>query len=217
MGETTNAEFPPATPEEIWAILRETARRQEETDRMLQETARRQEETARRQEETDRQMKKTDRRMKETNRQIGKLGNRFGKMVEHLIVPNMTEKFNELGFDFIRSVENLKIREQGNPDPLAEIDILLENGDVALAIEVKAKPDQNEVKDFVLKMGVLRKDADKRGDRRTFLGALAGAIMDTSVRTYAQNCGFYVIEQTGDTVRIVQSEGFKPREWSFGG
>ena len=67
--------------------------------------------------------------------------------------------------------------------------------------------------EHIRKMGVLRKFADKRGDRRKFLGAVAGAIMDDSVRAYALKNGFYVVEQTGDTVRIVMSEMIKPREW----
>ena len=209
MAETTNTEFPPATFEEVWALTRENAQQFKEIREQMKETERLFKETRE-------QMKETDRIIKENGKQMGYLNNRFGEMVEHLIVPNMTEKFNELGFNFIRSLENLKIREQGKTNTLAEIDILLENTDVALAIEVKAKPRQSEVDDFLLKMEVLRKDANKRGDRRRFLGAIAGAIMDESLRVYALKCGFYVVEQTGDTVRIVQPEGFKPREWSFG-
>ena len=176
------------TFEEVWAMMRENAR----------------------------QFKENEKLMKETQKVIGKLGNRFGEMVEHMIVPNITEKFNELGFDFDRSLENLKIKETGNPDTLAEIDILLENGDTAVAIEVKSKPKQGDVDDFLLKMEILRRHSDKRGDRRTFLGAIAGAIMSDTVRNYALKNGFYVVEQTGDTVRIVTPEGFKPREWPFG-
>ena len=201
MGETTNTEFPPATFEEVWALTRENAQQFKEI---------------REQSKKDREeMKEIREQMKETGKQMGYLNNRFGELVEHLIVPNMTEKFNELGFDFVRSLENLKIRESGNPNTLAEIDILLESDNIALAIEVKAKPKQGDVDDFLLKMGVLRRNADKRGDRRKFQGALAGAIMGESVRAHALKCGFYVVEQTGDTVRIVTPEGFKPREWSF--
>ena len=82
----------PATPEQIWKILRavseeqkELSRKMQETDRQIQETNReiteRQKETDRqmketnreiveRQKETDRQMKETDRRQKETDRLI---------------------------------------------------------------------------------------------------------------------------------------------------
>ena len=182
--------------ETVWAALQDVAERQKETDRLFKETRE---------------------QMKETGKLIGKLGNRFGELVEHLVAPGIKEKFNELGFNFDASLENWKIRDPGNPDTRAEIDIFLENGDTAIAIEVKSKPNQSDVDDFIRKMELLRKFADRHGDRRIFLGALAGAIMADSVRTYALKSGFYVIEQTGDTVRIVTSEGFRPREWYFTG
>ena len=37
--------------------------------------------------------------------------------------------------------------------------------------------------------------------------------MKKEARDYAHKAGFYVIEQTGDSVKIVIPEGFKPREW----
>jgi hypothetical protein len=33
------------------------------------------------------------------------------------------------------------------------------------------------------------------------------------VKRYAVKSGFYIIEQSGDTVKIDTPEGFKPREW----
>ncbi|MDR0443801.1 MAG: hypothetical protein LBH44_10375, partial [Treponema sp.] len=60
---------------------------------------------------------------------------------------------------------------------------------------------------------ILRRRADARKDTRKFRGAIAGAIMLDSVRDYAHQMGFYVIEQTGDTVKITVPEGFMPREW----
>ena len=62
-------------------------------------------------------------------------------------------------------------------------------------------------------MEVLRQKADKRNDSRKWQGAIAGAIMSDSVRDYALRKGFYVIVQTGDSVRIDIPEGFKAREW----
>ena len=191
------------TSEEVWAYIQETDRQIRETDKKFEKAR----------EENMRMIREM---RKETDKVIGDLGNRFGELVEHLVLPSIKEKFNELGFDFDGSLQNWKIKEPGNPNIRAEIDIFLENGDIAVAVEVKSKPKQNDVDDFLWKMGVLRRFADKRGDRRTFLGAIAGAIMSDSVRAYALKKGFYVVEQTGDTVRIVTSDDFKPREWSFG-
>ena len=43
----------PATPEDVWAILREVSTSQRETDRRMQETDRRMQETDRQMQETD--------------------------------------------------------------------------------------------------------------------------------------------------------------------
>lgn len=66
-----------AVVEEIWMILREVARSQQEgsrrlqeTDRIVQETALQMKETERKMQETDRNMQETDRRMQETDRRM---------------------------------------------------------------------------------------------------------------------------------------------------
>ena len=161
--------------------------------------------------ETDRKFQETDRQMKETDRKIGELGNRFGELAEHLVAHGIMEKFNALNFNFENISQNHKITEKGRF--LAEIDILLENGDTVIAVEVKSKPLQKDVDEHVSRMEILRRRADLRQDRRKFQGAIAGAIMNESVRAYAHKTGFYVIEQTGDTVMINIPENFTPRQW----
>jgi hypothetical protein len=37
--------------------------------------------------------------------------------------------------------------------------------------------------------------------------------MNEQVKPRAINSGFYVIERSGDTMKIDAPEGFKPREW----
>ena len=39
------------------------------------------------------------------------------------------------------------------------------------------------------------------------------AIIDDSLRCFILKQGFYLIEQTGDTVRINVPKGFKPKKW----
>ena len=163
--------------------------------------------------ETDRKMQETDRKMQETDKKIGKLGNRFGELVEHLVSPNMEEKFNELGFSFTSTSTNVRIRNLEDPNESFEIDVFLENGDVAMAVEVKSKPDADDVKEHIDRMEKLRRYADKRDDQRKYHGAVAGAVMSDSIRKYILKNGFYLIEQTGDTVKINIPEGFKAKEW----
>jgi len=179
------------TFEKVWAMFQETREQMKETDRKMRET---------------------DRKMKETDRKIGELGNRFGELAEHLVAPSIKEKFNELNFTFERMYENLTISDSSK-QCIAEIDIMLENGDTVIAVEVKAKPLQKDIDEHVDRMEILRKGADVRNDKRKFQGAIAGAIMNEAVRNYAHKTGFYVIEQTGDTVKINIPDNFMPREW----
>ena len=80
-------------------------------------------------------------------------------------------------------------------------------------MEVIEKLLKEHVDEHVNRMEVLRRKADARNDTKKFRGAIAGAIMNAPVRNYAHKAGFYVIEQTGDTVKINIPEGFTPREW----
>jgi len=163
--------------------------------------------------ETDRQMKETDRRLKETDRIVSKLGNRFGELVEHMVIPDIINKFNERGYHFTRISNDLVIKRPGSACADAEVDILLENDDVVIAVEVKSKPDSKDVNEHVNRIEFLRKDADRRNDSRKYQGAIAAAIMVDSVRNYVQKTGFYTIEQSGETLRITVPDDFIPRNW----
>jgi hypothetical protein len=69
-------------------------------------------------------------------------------------------------------------------------------------VEVKSKPTEKDVREHIKRLEFLRKHKDKRGDGRAIRGAIAGAIMPEDVRLVALRAGLYVIEQSGDTVRI---------------
>ena len=183
------------TFEKVWAMFQETREQMKENDRRWEETR-----------------KLMREQMKETDRRIGDLGNRFGEMVEHLVSPGIRKKFNELNFSFEQESANIKITDSSGRC-IAEIDLLLENGDTVMAVEVKAKPVQKDVDIHASRMGILRCRADARNDKRKFQGAIAGAIMSEEVKDYAHKTGFYVIEQTGNTIKITIPENFVAKEW----
>jgi hypothetical protein len=200
------------TFEKVWAILQENAIQIKETDRLMKETELRMQETDRRMQETDRRMQETDRQMKETDRKISKLGSRIGDLVEELVFPNILEKFNKLGYVFGKAAPNVRFR-TADGVYIAEVDMLLENGDAVLAVEVKTWLTGADVRDHLKRMEKLRLYADAHGDKRKLLGAVAGAIASEEVKAFAIKSGFFVLEQSGDMIRISVPEGFKPREW----
>jgi molybdopterin converting factor small subunit len=192
------------TVDEIWGLLRETARRQEET-------ARRGEATEQLVRETERLVKETGQQMKETGRRLGELGKRFGEMVEFMVLPNLVARFRELGYDFNTAFPNPLITGSKN-EILAEVDAFLENGDKVMIVESKSKPSTADVKDHVKRMGKLRTWANSRNDSRKYLGAIAGMVVNKNVKDYALKNGFFVLEPSGVTFSITAPEG-SPREW----
>ncbi|MCL1812181.1 MAG: hypothetical protein FWG29_01525 [Treponema sp.] len=150
--------------------------------------------------------------MKYLSQRMGYLNNRFGELAEHLVAPNIQEKFRVFGFTFDQMSQNHEITD-AEANLVAEIDILLENGDTVMVVEVKAKPLQKDIGDHVKRMEILRRRANLKNDKRKYQGAIAGAILSKPVRDAIHKTGFYAIEQTGDTVKITVPEGFRPREW----
>jgi hypothetical protein len=208
----------PATPDEVWAILREVGRKQEENAIGLRSLKERQEETDRQMKETDRQMKElaesqkeTGRVMRENSRMLGEYSRRFGEVVEHMIAPNLRERFRDLGLDFEQTNSGTRVHDHKN-NLHFEIDFLLENGGKAMLVEVKTRLLTEHVKDHIERLEKMRKYADLRGDKRAFLGAVAGVVMSDNVKEYALKQGLYVIEPSGETFAITQPAG-KPREW----
>ncbi|GHV87257.1 hypothetical protein AGMMS50255_5530 [Spirochaetia bacterium] len=157
--------------------------------------------------------KETDRKMQETDRRLGKLGNRFGEMVEYMVVPNLVTKFNELGFEFEKTHRDTVIKDQKH-DIFTEVDAFLENGDKVMIVEIKTKPNIDDINEHIERMEKLRKYADLHDDKRKYLGALAGLVFGDGEKTYALKKGFYVIEPSGDTFNITEPTGkYHPHEW----
>ena len=179
--------------EEIWAILRENAR---ELEKMRK-----------RQEKDTREMKESAKRL---DRQIGKLGGRFGEMVEYMVVPNLFKKFRKLGFIFDKAHQQTVIEDREN-NIFTEVDITLENGDRVMIVEVKTKPTTEDITWHIERMNKLRLHADLKGDKRKFLGAVAGMIFNDNERQFALKNGFYVIEPSGENFNITPPG--KPKEW----
>jgi len=165
--------------------------------------------------ETDRIIKKNDREMnkklEKTNKQIGKLGNRFGEMLEYMVAPNLIAKFKKLGFVFEKGYHDAVIKDSKN-NTSTQIDITLENGDKVMIVEVKSKPSTEDITDHIERMAKVKAHAQKNGDTRKFLGAVAGMVFKDNEKAFAMKNGFYVIEPSGKTFKIIPPDG-QPREW----
>jgi hypothetical protein len=177
----------------------------QETDRQMKEQR----------EETDRQLKEqfqeTERLMRQNQKMMGDLGRKFGKIIEHMFIPNLKEKFNALGYVFGKASSNVFI-ENKEHHIYTEIDVFLENGDCTLAVEVKTQANINDIREHVERMEKLRRYFDLHRDRRKLYGAVAAAVIPGNVRDYGLKEGFYIIRQSGDHISIEAPQG-KPKDW----
>ncbi len=149
----------------------------------------------------------TRKAIKETQKNIGGLNNTLGSLVEHLLTPGLPKKFKKLGYSFNR-IATYKFAE----GVYAQIDGMLENGEQAVAVEVKTTLRQMDIDDHLSRMEKIRKYADEHGDKRQFMGAMAATITDENTRNYALNKGLFLIEPSGEDVKVTKPEG-KVKVW----
>ncbi|MDR1239979.1 MAG: hypothetical protein LBK27_07685 [Treponema sp.] len=170
------------TAEEVWAGFEELRKLHAETERTLKEANARTERTL--------------------NKAIGGLSNTVGSLVEHFMTAGLPKKFKRFGFTFDR-ITTVKWAD-GENNIYTEIDGLLENGSQAMVVEVKTTLRNEDIDDHLVRMEKVRKYADIRGDTREFLSAIAAVNIDKSSKEYALKKGFFVIEPSGEDVKITK-------------
>jgi len=202
--------------------FRESGQRMKEIERLFQENAVQMKETDRKIQESSEQIKETAAQMRETNQQIrktsqevGKLSSRVGDMVEDMVSGgNIIAQFRALGHHVIAHSRRKTFGERGT-DASGQIDLFLEDGDVAILVEVKTTLKNDDVLDHVERMEKYRNWIDSTGsDKKRYIGAVASPSVEDNVLKFAQRKGFYVIVQSGDIFEIIKPpEGFVPKTW----
>jgi len=209
------------TFEKVWALFQESDRKMRESDQKMLEIDRRIKENAEKDarehaeqiKEIKQILRETDLQMKKNTRKMGELSNRFGELAEHLVVPSIAKRFNEMGFHFDNVAPGGEKFFGKDEKIIAQVDIILRNSDYIIAIEVKVKPDMKDVPAHIKRLETLRNYWASRGDRRKVRGAIAGAIFPEMVKQATAEAGLYVLVQSGDTMKIEIPEGFVAREF----
>jgi hypothetical protein len=191
----------PPSFDSVWAILQENAQGMKE----LRES---QKELVERHKEFEQEMKESK---AEFNERLGNYINLFGDFTEYTLAPKLREKFLELGLDFPKANRNSSVKDKVN-NIFLETDVMLENGDKAMMVEIKTQLTVERINKHIERLEKMRKYADLHGDKRTFLGAVAGVVVDDEAREYALKQGLYLIEPAGEELNITPPNG-KPKEW----
>ena len=220
----------PLTYEGILELFRETREQMKETDRKFQmqtqETDRRIQETAAQMKESERRMKKSERilnrklqetweQIRQTNKDVGGLTSSIGNIIAAMFKGNIVEKFEALGYNELNDYCQKKEFKNKKLGIKGEIDLFIENGDIAILVEVKTTLETKDVRNHIERLEKFRRYTDARGvDKRRFIGAVAGAVIDGDAADVALENGLYVIVQSGEAVEILpQPEGFVAKKW----
>jgi regulator of replication initiation timing len=206
--------------EKVWAAFTETDRKFMETDRKFLETDRKFAETDRKHAENEKLvkevldgLKRMEANVNRVSRNVGGLNRSIGELVETLIAARLWEKFPEYGLK--RAYQRIPIYDEKNILK-TDVDILLVNTDICMAVEVKHKLNRkDEIDDHLKRMRLIRQyPPGLVNDRQQLLGAMAGGVVDPDVKDYAYKSGFFVLELTGESVRLITPpQGFVPQKW----
>jgi hypothetical protein len=165
--------------------------------------------------ETDRQFKETDKKLakayQELREQIGRLGNRLGDFVEEMVKPAAVRIFKEKGLPVHRTIQNLIAYDKNN-NFVFEIDLLVINEDVAVAIECKSHATVEDVKEHIGRLNIFKQYYPEYAKLR-LQGAIAAIVMPDDVARFAYHQGLWVLAQSGDQVVIRNDNDFKPKAW----
>ncbi len=195
----------PATPEEIWAILREVSEKQKESRRIADLEM---EELRERMKETDRQMKETDRRIDKRMKKLeGLFTTQWGKLMESLVEGDLVALLQARGIRVESTYPRVKGRRNGEH---YEFDILAGNGAELVVVEVKTTLNVKHVKRFLAKLGRFMEYQPVYRGKQVY-GAVAYLQAEQAAEVYAQRQGLYVIRATGSSASIINDTDFTPR------
>ena len=188
-----NGHHEPATPQEIWEILREVSAVQQETARRMQETD----------QLIKRQARAADRRMDKLDELFN---GQWGKLIESLVEGDLTGLLQQRGIAVHHTVTNPR---QNYGERRWEFDILAINGAEVVVVEVKTTLRVPDVDRFIGRLNEFPELMPEYAARRIY-GAVAylKAYQESDVR--AERRGLFVIRATGSSASITNRDGFTP-------
>ena len=207
------------TPDQIWRILRITARERRAAERRaaaLEEQFRQADEERKRADEERRQadeerrkaQEERDRTLQATlNRIAGDGDNRFGELMEALIEGNVVPLFRKVGLDVERAFPRVSSR---TLDDWREYDVVAVGIRDAVVVEVKTTLRSRDVAQFTDRIRDFREWRPDHARPRV-CGALGYLTANPAAVRAAEAAGFYVIRVVSTTASLVNSEGFEPR------
>lgn len=173
----------PATPQEIWNLLREVSASQKVTDR---------------------QMRETDRRLRKTEELFN---SQWGKLMEALVEGDLVKLLRQRGIEVHRTSSNYKAEYGGRH---WEIDLVAVNASETVLVEVKTTLKVKHVDHFLKTLRNCHAVMPEVAGKRVY-GAVAYLKADQASAGYAEARGLYVIRAAGSSASVTNADTFRPR------
>ncbi len=197
--EQSRQEYDRRTAEAKAEAEAEAKRRAEEFDRRLAEMDAK----------ADQRLAKLEKTVANTNRAVDGLTTRWGRFVEELVEPAVIKLFRSRGIDVKETYSRAKVKRQGIA---MEIDILVVDDTEVVLVECKSRLSQDDVNEFLEKLTKFKQAFPHYKNFQAY-GAVAGIEIDEGVDRYAYKKGLFVIKPSGETVEIINDEGFQAKLW----
>jgi len=92
------------------------------------------------------------------------------------------------------------------------IDVLVVNQSHVLAVEVKSSFSVEDVKNFIANLHRFAAFFPEYAQDQIY-GAVAGTVIESQADVYASRQGLFVLTESDDGIRILNPEGFVPKDW----
>ena len=193
--------------------FQETDLRFKETDRKFQELREHVERTTsgfdKLREEREKMDKLLTEKFLESKRMVDKLTGKWGAFVEGLVLPAVERLFSDRGIELTQTLSRARAKRNGNA---MEIDILGVNKEYAVLVEAKSTLSVDDVDEHLERLRKFKQFFHQYKGYKV-IGAVAGIVISESVEKYAMKKGLFVIAQSGESVKILNDEQFKPTVW----
>lgn len=155
--------------------------------------------------------KATDASIKALRQEMGRLGNRLGEFVQDMVQPAVVRLFQAQGIPVHRVYPNA-VAKRSSEEPAMEIDLLVINGNHAIAVECKSRLTTSDVDEHLARLAEFKAYFTEHADKALH-GAVAGMSVPENVARYAERQGLYVLVQADDDVVVANRPDFTPKSW----
>ncbi len=177
--------------------IAETRQSLKETERILRESH----------QETERQSKRTEEKLDRLAKQVAGITDSLGLFAEQAVFPAIDRLLKTRNINIKELYTGLKGRRNGDN---VEFDIVGAGPEAAILIEVKLKLKKKDIEDLIAKMPDVFKFFPHLRRPKLYGGA-AGMSIEKDVERFAYKRGIFVFGESGDNIRILNDEKFKPR------